>query len=148
MVTIPLEERIALQEQMTEYCYRVDNIGEIEALLDLFTDDALLDFSEIGLPYMDGKPAFRKFYEDVFADMSHHTHDIGNFRVDAYDGDSAAMRAYVQGMGRSNDGNEVLVHVRYRMDYIRTPDGWKCKRYSIHPGMPLPGSLEEIHGQR
>lgn len=148
MLQIPLEERLALQDQMTEYCYRVDNIGEIEQLLDLFTDDALLDFSDIGLPRMNGKAEFRKFYEGVFGDMSHHTHYISNFHVDGYDGVTAQMRAYVQGLGRSNDGNEVLVHVRYSMDYLRTEAGWKCTRYSIHPGMPLPGSLDAIHGER
>ena len=148
MIQIPLEDRIALQDQMTEYCYRVDQLEDVESLLDLFVDDALVDLSPIGLPQMDGKPAFREFYKAVFADMTHHTHYIGNFRVEAYDGDSASMRAYAQGLGRSKDGNEVHVHVRYRMDYVRTAAGWKCKRYSIHPGMPLPGSLDEIHGDR
>ncbi|MFV8816143.1 nuclear transport factor 2 family protein [Haliea sp. E17] len=148
MPSIPLETRVALQDQMTEYCYLVDNIGELDPLLDYFTEDAVLDFSAIGLPFMNGRADYRKFYSEVFENMSHHTHYLTNFRIDAYDGDSASTRAYVQGMGRANDGNEVLVHVRYTMDFVREGDQWKCRKYNIYPGMPLPASLDEIHGDR
>ena len=64
-----IEERLELQDIMTEYCYRVDALDDITAVLDLFTDDAVIDFSFIGLPAMDGKPVFQAFYEGVFADM-------------------------------------------------------------------------------
>ncbi|MEZ5656423.1 MAG: nuclear transport factor 2 family protein [Sphingobium sp.] len=143
-----LEERIALQDLMTDYCYAVDKLKDVDALLDLFTDDAVLDFSDIGLPAMPGKETFKKFYDAVFADMSHHTHYISNFRVESYDGDKAVMRAYVQGLGRAKDGNEVHVHVRYRMECVKRGGGWLCSRYEILTGMPLPGSLNEIHGDR
>jgi ketosteroid isomerase-like protein len=51
-------------------------------------------------------------------------------------------------MGRARDGNEVHVHVRYTMECTKSGDGWKCRKYLINPGMPLPGSMEEIHGNR
>lgn len=148
MTQIPIEERLALQDQMIAYCYAVDKLTDVEELLDLFTEDAVLDFSAIGLPAMNGRAQYKKFYDDVFADMTHHTHYISNFRVVSYETDKAVMSAYVQGMGRSKDGNEVHVHVRYHMDYVMTDSGWKCERYRILPGMPLPGSLDEIHGMR
>ena len=144
----PIEERMALEDIMTEYCYRVDALDDIPAILDLFTDDAVLDFSFIGLPAMHGKPAFKSFYEGVFADMSHHNHYISNFRLDKYEGDAAEMRAYARGMGRSKDGGMVDVDVRYRMEFLRTDQGWKVTRYEIHPSMPMPDSLNEIHGHR
>lgn len=144
----PLEDRIALQDVMTEYCYRVDALDDIPAILDLFTDDAVLDFSGIGLTAMNGKEAFKAFYESVFADMSHHNHYICNFRLDAYDGESAAMRSYARGMGRSNDGGMVDVDVRYLMNFVRSGDDWKITRYEIHPGMPMPAALSEVHGHR
>ena len=148
MPAIPLDERFALQDLMTDYCYAVDKLQDVDELLDLFVDDAVLDFSNIGLPLMSGKVEFKKFYDTVFADMSHHTHYISNFRVESYNGDTAVMRAYVQGLGRANDDNDVHVHVRYRMDCIKVGTLWKCKKYYIYPGMPLPGSLDEIHGER
>jgi len=144
----PIEERIALEDMMTEYCYRVDALENIPNVLELFTDDAVLDFSFIGLPVMNGKPAFKAFYESVFADMSHHNHYISNYRLDEYNGDTATMRAYARGMGRSNDGGMVDVNVRYLMNFVRTNGGWRISRYEIHPAMPMPDSLSEIHGHR
>jgi ketosteroid isomerase-like protein len=148
MAQCPIEERLALQDLMTDYCYAVDALDDVEALLALFTADAVLDFSAIGLPAMHGREVHRAFYAGVFADMTHHTHYITNFRLVSYAGDAATMRAYVQGMGRSKDGNEVLVHVRYKMDCVKQNGAWKCRAYWIEPGMPLPGSLGAIHGER
>lgn len=148
MPAIPFDERFALQDLMTDYCYAVDKLNDVDELLDLFADDAVLDFSNIGLPLMSGKVEFKKFYDTVFADMSHHTHYISNFRVESYNGDTAVMRAYVQGLGRSKDDNYVHVHVRYRMDCVKVGAVWKFKKYYIYAGMPLPGSLNEIHGER
>jgi hypothetical protein len=51
---VPVEVRIALEDVMIDYCYAVDNLKNVEELLDLFTDDAVLDFSDIGLPAMHG----------------------------------------------------------------------------------------------
>lgn len=148
MSNIPLEERFALQDLVTEYCLAVDKLTDVDALLDLFTDDAVLDFSAIGLPLMEGKPTFKAFYDSVFADMTHHQHYIGNFKIESYDGDTGVVFAYAHGLGRSSDGNTVDVHVRYRMTCVRTANGWKIARYDNMPGMPLPGSLNEIHGDR
>lgn len=147
MAQPPIEERIALQDLMTDYCYAVDKLTDVEELLDLFTDDAVLDFTGVGLRKMGGKSEFKQFYDEVFADMSHHQHYISNFRVESYDGDKAVMRAYVQGLGRARDGNEVLVHVRYRMDCVKVADQWKCQKYWINSAMPLPDSMETIHGE-
>ncbi len=147
MTRIPVEERLALQDLMIDYCYAVDKLTDVEELLDLFTDDAVLDFSDIGLPAMSGKPEFKRFYDNVFADMSHHTHYVSNFRIEDYDGDTGTVRAYVHGLGRAHDGNEVVVHVRYRMECVKAGADWKCRRYEITQGMPPPGSLSEIHGE-
>lgn len=147
-VQMPIEDRIAMQDLMTAYCYAVDDIGNIEALLALFTEDAVLDFRKIGLPLMNGHGDIRAFFEGVFADMTHHAHYITNFRPEAYDGDTAAMSAYVIGMGHARDGNEVTVQVQYRFDAVRTAEGWKANRYSMFAMMPAPASLAEIHGER
>ena len=147
-VSMPLEDRLAIQDLMTAYCYAVDDMGNVEGILALFTEDAVLDFSKIGLPVMHGHGDIRAFFERVFTDMSHHAHHIGNFRPEAYTGDTAEMSAYVIGLGRAKDGNEVTVHVQYRFGCLRTGAGWKCCEYSMFAMLPPPGSLEEIHGKR
>lgn len=148
MTKCPVEERIALQDLLTDYCYAVDKLTDVDELLNLFTEDAVIDMSDIGLPVMNGRAEHKKFFDAVFADMSHHTHYVSNFRLASYEGDKATMFAYVQGLGRAKDGNEVHVHVRYQMDCVKVNGEWKFKTYYNRAGMPMPGSLGEIHGDR
>lgn len=152
MSQMPEDVRTALERHLIEYCYAVDGLQDVEPLLDLFTDDAVADLTAIGLPMMNGKGDIRGFFEAVFADMTHHFHFISNFRPESWDandsGGVGAMTAYVIGMGASKDGNTVTVQVKYRMECIRQGGAWKCRHYTISPMMPMPGSLDEIHGAR
>ena len=127
MTQMPQHVRQALQDLMTDYCYAVDGLKDVEPLLALFTEDAVADLTAIGLPLMEGKPAIRAFFDGVFAGMSHHFHMIANFRPQSWDGEVGAMTAYVVGMGRANDGNTVTVQVHYRMECVQQGDAWKCR---------------------
>jgi ketosteroid isomerase-like protein len=147
MSNMPLDVRIAMQDLMTAYCYAVDKLEDVDGLLSLFTEDAVLDFGKIGLPVMNGHGDIRAFFDRVFKDMSHHAHYITNFRPESFGGDTAVMSAYVIGLGRAKDGNEVAVNVQYKFEAVQTAAGWKAKRYSMFSMMPLPGSLSEIHGE-
>ena len=144
-MTMPRDVREALADRVTEYCYRVDTIGAVEPLLDLFTDDAIADFSAIGLPLMNGKGDIRAFFTGVFDMMTHHFHLASNIRPESWDGTTGVVTAYVIGMGRAKDGNSVTVQVRYRMAFVQAGGEWRCNHYHITPMMPLPGSLEQIH---
>ncbi len=148
MTKCPIEDRLAIEDLMVSYCTAVDSLGDLQALCDVFTEDGVLDLSGIGLPKKIGHAGIREFFTGVFADMSHHAHYLTNFAMTAYDGDTASARAYIIGMGRSKDGNEVTVNGRYYFDVRRTPAGWKTTRYTMDFMMPLPGSLAEIHKER
>ena len=147
MTTMPEDVRTALERHMIEYCYAVDGLEDVQPLLDLFTDDAVADLTAIGLPMMNGKGDIKAFFDGVFEGMSHHFHFISNFRPASWDGTEGAMDAYVIGMGRAKDGNTVEVQVKYRMVCLQQNGAWKCRHYTITPMMPLPGSLDEIHGE-
>lgn len=142
-----LQDRFALQDLLTAYCYAVDRLDDVEALVGLFTADADYDLSAIGLLRTRGHEGIRAFFTRVFADMAHHAHYSGNFTVQRLDGDAASVRAYVTGMGIAKDGNSVTVHVDYYLDCVRTADGWKIARFYEEPLLPMPGSLGEIHGR-
>lgn len=160
MITTPFERtsslalpvtpdvRFALQDVLTGYCVAVDSLSDMDAMLACFTTDADFDLSPIGLPKVKGHEGIRGFFTGVFADMTHHCHSWSNFRVTTFDHDTATFRAYVTGRGRSKDGNEVVVHVRYYIDCVRTGAGWKISYFTEDAAMPLPGSLDEIHGHR
>ena len=142
-----IEDRLALQEVVNSYCTAVDRLADVDALVSLFTEDAVIDMSAIHLPHVEGHAGIRGFFAPVFEMMSHHAHYWSNFRVDRLAGDDASISAYVTGLGQAKDGNSVKVYVQYFMDCVRRGDGWKIRRYRIKPRMPLPKSLTEIHGE-
>ena len=141
-----LQDRFALQDLLTAYCYAVDRLEDVDGLLNLFTPDADYDLSGIGLLKTKGHEGIRAFFTRVFADMAHHAHYSANFTIQRLDGDTASTRAYVTGMGIAKGGNSVTVHVDYYLDCVRTAQGWKIARFYEEPLLPMPGSLNEIHG--
>lgn len=147
MQTVPIEDRLAINDLMIAYCTAVDGLDDVQAVCNVFTQDADFDLSGIGLPRMSGNAGIRAFFEGVFADMTHHAHYLTNFAITAYGGDTASARAYIIGMGISRDGHSVTVNARYHFDTLRTDQGWKATRYAMEPLMPLPGSLDEIHAK-
>jgi ketosteroid isomerase-like protein len=148
MQNIPIEDRLAINDLMVAYCTAVDSLHDVQAVCDVFTEDAVFDLSGIGLLKAEGHEGIRSFFAGVFGGMSHHAHYLTNFAMTTYNGDTASARAYIIGMGRAKDGNEVTVHGRYYFDVRRTIIGWKATRYQMDFMMPLPGSLAEIHSDR
>jgi ketosteroid isomerase-like protein len=142
-----IEDRQALEDLLHAYTGAVDSLSDIDGLLACFTENAVFDLSGIHLPRFDGHAGIRGFFQQVFKDMSHHAHFVANFGIDSISAQEATTRAYVMGMGRAHDGNEVLVYVRYRLDCVRAPGGWKIAAFSEGPLMPLPKSLTDIHGR-
>ena len=138
----PIEDRLAIQDLMIAYAHAVDTIGNIDGILDVFTEDAVFDLSGIGLTPQLGHDCIRAFFTNVFANMAHHAHYLTNFAVTAYAGDTASMRAYVIGMGQGKDGSSVTVNGRYYFDVRRTEAGWKATRYTMDFLMPLSGTLD------
>lgn len=138
----PFEDRLAIQDLMIAYAHAVDTIGNIDGILEVFTEDAVFDLSGIGLPALRGHDGIRSFFTTVFANMAHHAHYLTNFAVTDYAGDTASMRAYVIGMGQGRDGSSVTVNGRYYFDVRRTEAGWKATRYTMDFLMPLSGTLE------
>ena len=138
----PIEDRLAIQDLMISYAHAVDSMNDIDAVCDVFTEDAVFDLSGIGLAALEGHSGIRGFFTNVFSAMANHAHYLTNFAVTAYAGDTASMRAYVIGMGVGKDGRAVTVNGRYFFDVRRTDAGWKATRYTMDFLMPLSGTLE------
>lgn len=142
MTNCPIEDRLAIQDLMIAYAHAVDSMHDVEAICDVFTDDAVFDLSGIGLAALQGHDGIRQFFSNVFGAMANHAHYLTNFAVTAYTGDTASMRAYVIGMGVGKDGRAVTVNGRYYFDVRRTAAGWKATRYTMDFMMPLSGTLD------
>lgn len=141
-VQCPVEDRLAIQDVLVAYAAGCDSMGDIDAICDVFTEDAVFDLSGIGLTPQVGHEGIRAFFTNVFANMAHHAHYLTNFAITAYDGDTASIRAYVIGMGVGKDGRGVTVNGRYYFDVKRTDAGWKATRYTMDFLLPLSGTLD------
>lgn len=142
-----VEDRFALQDVLSAFCNAVDSLEDMEGLLNCFLEDAVFDLTGIGLARQAGHAEIRNFFAQVFKDMSHHAHLSANFTVDRLEGDQSTCRAAVLGTGATHDGRTVLVYVRYFLDYVRTPSGWRIKRLGEAALMPLPQELAGIHAR-
>lgn len=142
-----VEDRLALQDVTNAYCAAVDSLSDMDGLLNCFTEDAVLDLSGLNLPRFQGHGEIRGFFGQVFEDMTHHAHFATNFAVDRLEGDEASCHAYVIGMGVARDGRDILVYVRYHLDFARTQTGWKMTSFDEAVLMPLPPEVAGVHGR-
>lgn len=127
----------ALSDLMTDYTYAVDNRRSGEDVAVLFTDDAVIDFSDVAFPKMVGKEEIRGFYTMLVENMAWEFHCPAAVRPESWDGEVGAVTAYVIGMGRANDGTSVEVQVRYRMECVQEEGAWKCRHFSLKAMMPV-----------
>lgn len=133
------EDRQAIQDLLVAYAHGLDSLEDIDALLDLFVEDAVFDLSGVGFGRLQGHAAMRKFFEDTFAAMTAQAHYLSNFAITACMGDRASIRAYVTGMARYKAGGRITLHGRYYFDVVRTASGWKAARYTMDFLIPPEG---------
>lgn len=132
-----LEDRQAIEQVITDYLIAVDDLSSVDAVMQVFTDDAVFDMSGIGYANIAGAPAIREFFDGVFAGMRHHAHYATNFSLDALEGDSARCRTHVIGMGVTADGGDVLFYLQYHLEMRRESDAWKIVTFRGRPLMPI-----------
>jgi len=123
-----LEDRIALQDLIIEYCAQIDR-SNVEGVLGCFVEDGVLDLTGLGLPRLQGRTEIRDFFSSVFATMAYNGHYSSNFKLDALNGDRASAHAYVHAVGKSTEGGDVLVYAKHEFDAVRTEDGWKIAEF-------------------
>jgi ketosteroid isomerase-like protein len=65
MQHVPIEDRLAINDLMVAYCTAVDSLHDVKAVTDVFTDDAVLDLSGIGLPKFEGHAGIAGFFTPI-----------------------------------------------------------------------------------
>lgn len=141
-----IEDRNAIIAACTDlairYAYHVD-FGQIDALLDLFIDDA-----EAKLPgaSLSGKQAIRSYFEAVFASKRSFLHCLSNFLIEPQDQDSATGTIYL--VAYAAQDSEVSGPLplsgpsavgTYHDVYRRTDVGWRlAKRDTVISFAALP----------
>jgi len=142
---LTLQDRHDLEDALLDYLTAVDGLTDLDAMVGVFTEDAVLDLSGLNLGVFEGAAAIRGFYAQVFETMSHHMHTLTNFRVTEYTGDRARCYAYICGMGRSKQGVDIQVYVYYDLQMRQTASGWKIAHFYEAPKLPMPESVGQVH---
>jgi ketosteroid isomerase-like protein len=123
-----LMDRAAIADVIHAYCFHFDH-AEIEPLMALFTDDAVVDYGP-DMPSMTGvdeiRPAVARGLAELFAATSHHVSNI----VVTFDGpDRAGSVCYLYAWHLYREtGRTGELWAQYHHDFRRTEAGWKIAR--------------------
>ncbi len=140
-----LSDRMEIRDLVTAYTRAVDT-RDWDALDEVFTSDAVLDYSSVGGP-VDSLVVVKPWVERGLRGFDRYQHVIGQVAIElpapeqAQVGDTAKVTAYLVNpmVAKAPDGTETLWEVGgyYHHDLVRTPDGWRSRR-----------SVDEIIWQR
>jgi len=138
-----LVARSEILELTARYALYVDT-GKLDALLDLFTDDAGFDESGVGLAKSEGRAALESYFGYLFniidgalhLTSNHVLHDLAS---DHARGTCSSIVVGIVGSTRTQ------VACRYDDDYVRTEDGWRFSSRVVSSYLPidLAGLVEE-----
>lgn len=129
-MTLSLQEisdRLEIQELVARYSYALDS-RDFDALDDLFTPDAILDYRATGA--IRGSLAEMKaFVTDAFTmfDATQHLTTQTMLRFDA-DGNTAYGKSACHNpmvFGGDNKPKMMVLGLWYVDKFVRTPDGWR-----------------------
>jgi ketosteroid isomerase-like protein len=115
-----VSDRDEIVELTVRYATAIDN-RQYSLLTTVFTDDALVDYGEIG--QWTGGAEVATFMEAAHVGAAHTMHRMTNQAVDV-DGDEATVRTYVDALILFAGGG--VNPVGYYDDHVlRTGDGWR-----------------------
>jgi ketosteroid isomerase-like protein len=139
------EDQVAIEQLLNRYCHKLDR-GEIDAVVELFADDAVLIPAYEGDARHTGRAAVRAWYTryaaNTIAAVRGLRHKISTAMIEV-DGDSATSVCYLDADSVNlQTGKRSLVGGRYEDRFVRTPDGWRIaeRRIVIDYASTLPGN--------
>lgn len=128
-----LIDREEIRAVITRYTRLVDTDAIDNGTYDasqIFTDDAVLDYTRAGGPEADAATALT-WVAEMKAAFQTWMHLIGQVDIEI-DGDTAHAVAYLQNpmVVANEDGSTTIVEVGgyYAHDLVRTADGWRSRR--------------------
>lgn len=122
-----LEDRLAIQELNYRYAAHID-FKQVDAWVDLFTEDGVLDESEFGFGVHDGRAGVRAYAESLVADVVHAMHHVTNqFLNDASEtAATGTVFTLVEALTRSSGRARYNVH--YDDSYVKIGGTWRYSR--------------------
>jgi ketosteroid isomerase-like protein len=119
-----MTDRDDIVDVTVRYATAIDT-REYSLLATVFTDDAVLDYGEVG--QWNGAAAVTEFMDLAHAGAQHTMHRMTNQVIDV-DGDTAHARTYVDALILAEGGSGVNAIGFYDDDLARTAAGWRITR--------------------
>lgn len=139
------DDVVAIEQLLNRYCHLVDR-GDVEGVIALFTDDAVLAPTYEGAARHVGRAAIRAWYTryaaTTIAGARGLRHKISTAVIDVTgDGADAVCYLDADSVSRAN-GRRTLVGGRYEDRLVRTEAGWRFaeRRIVIDYATTLPGA--------
>ena len=136
-----ISDRMEINQLLVNYCQAIDDF-DWNALDDVFTPDAIIDYSE-ATPFRGNRAQVKAFLAAAMANTAHCQHVISTSQI-RIDGDRAYGRTVCTNpMVTKDTGQFMLVGLWYRDEFLRTLDGWRIVhryeesswRFNVPPDM-------------
>jgi ketosteroid isomerase-like protein len=138
-----LEDLEAIRRLTFEYAMAIDTM-QLDALVDLFLPEAVLDHGPGDVPVANNRDEIRDFFKTVFEGSRNLFHLTSNNIIDV-DGDAATGTVYYQVAGVTSEGASFGLNGYYADIYARTGDGWKFRRREVVLLLDL-GDIDQAKG--
>ncbi len=142
-MTLTLQEisdRLEIQDLLARYALAIDQHA-FDRLDDLFTEDAVVDYTEFGGPRAD-LATIKSFLAEALPRHAGHQHLVGSVVIDL-DGDRATVRSICHNpmlLARGEEVRPYFCGLWYRDSLVRTPSGWRIReRYEEKSYLWFPG---------
>lgn len=132
---VEIADRLDIQQLINRYAYHID-LGEVDAWVDLFEEDAVLDESAMEMPVVAGHAEIRAYANQLVGDNLHVVHFMTNHIVsEVVDGRaSGTVFGFVEAMTRSNGHGRY--YILYRDSYRKAYGTWRFSKRVISPLFP------------
>lgn len=124
-----ISDRLEIEDLIASYSHALDG-RDWESFDEIFTPDAVIDYTVMGGPRFEGDlPAVKAYLAETMQLMVTYQHLVASSRI-RVDGDTAKVRTIcfnpmVLNMGPDKDPRVFFVGLWYRDTCIRTEAGWR-----------------------
>jgi SnoaL-like protein len=122
-----ISDRLEIQDLLVDYSHAIDT-HHWDALDDVFTPDAHIDYSAMGGSTGD-LATTKEFLAKVLPGFASSQHMIATSKV-TIEGDTATGRTICHNPMVMNDGKVFWCGLWYVDEFVRTPEGWRISRRS------------------
>lgn len=123
-----VSDRLEIEDLIADYADAIDQ-GDIDALDNIFTPDAAIDYSAMG-GAKGGYPEVKVFLKKSLPAFKNTQHLIANYQI-KLDGDRATGKIMCfNPMQLAGDIPVFFLGLWYLDEYVRTPAGWRISKRS------------------